>query len=82
MNLYVCLYVVIYIFQLHFIFRHKNPLNGSFEEKHSKPPKSKIDEYFSDAKPHLFKLIIKPDNTFSIYIDNKVTSFMILFINI
>lgn len=60
--------------KLHFIFRHKNPLNGSFEEKHCKPLKSKIDESFTDSKPHLFKLVIKPDNTFSIYVDHKLVN--------
>lgn len=25
--------------KLHFIFRHRNPKNGSFEEKHCKKPK-------------------------------------------
>lgn len=58
--------------KLHFIFQHKNPLNGSFEEKHCKPPQSRIDETFTDSKPHLFKLILNPDSTFSISVDHKV----------
>lgn len=58
--------------KLHFIFKHRNPLNGSLEEKHSKKPKDRIDEVFSDKLPHLFTLALQPDNTFEIYVDKKV----------
>lgn len=58
--------------KLHFIFQHKNPLNGSFEEKHCKPPQTRIDETFTDSKPHLFRLVLHPDSTFSISVDHKI----------
>lgn len=58
--------------KLHFIFRHVNPMNGSIEEKHSKKPKERIEEPFKDKQPHLYKLIINPDNTFEISVDHKV----------
>lgn len=58
--------------QLHFIFRHKNPLNGSFEEKHAKKPKEKLEDFFKDREPHLYTLVVRPDNTFVIRVDNNV----------
>ncbi|XP_065159798.1 calnexin isoform X2 [Atheta coriaria] len=58
--------------KLHFIFRHKNPKNGTIEEKHCKKPKERYDELFTDKMPHLFTLIINPDNTYEVQIDKKV----------
>ncbi|KAL1130021.1 hypothetical protein AAG570_012964 [Ranatra chinensis] len=58
----------------HFIFRHKNPLNGNFEEKHCKKPKDRIDDNFSDRKPHLYTLVVNPDNTFQIFVDHKLVN--------
>lgn len=58
--------------KLHFIFRHVNPSNGAIEEKHSKQSKERIDEYFNNKKPHLYRLVIKPDNTYSVSVDHKV----------
>lgn len=60
--------------KLHFIFKHKNPLNGSFEEKHCQKPKERIEDIFSDKLPHLYTLIMKPDNTFEILVDKKVVN--------
>ncbi|XP_076630553.1 calnexin isoform X2 [Colletes latitarsis] len=60
--------------QLHFIFRHKNPLNGSIEEKHCKKPRERLEDYFKDKQPHLYTLIIRPDNSFEIKVDNKVVN--------
>ncbi|XP_053599766.1 calnexin isoform X2 [Plodia interpunctella] len=57
--------------KLHFIFRHKNPKNGSIEEKHSKKPSQRLDDIYKDKEPHLYTLIVRPDNTFSILVDNK-----------
>jgi calnexin len=59
-------------FQLHFIFRHKNPLNGTFSEKHCKKPKERLEEPFKDKLPHLYTLHIQPDNTFTVKLDNKI----------
>ncbi|KAF7991457.1 hypothetical protein HCN44_008769 [Aphidius gifuensis] len=58
--------------KLHFIFRHKNPLNGTIEEKHCKKPKDRLEDFFKDKLPHLYTLIVRPDNTFTIKIDNKI----------
>ncbi|CAM6000913.1 unnamed protein product [Sphagnum balticum] len=58
----------------HFILRYKNPKTGVYEEKHAK--KATIpDGLFTDTKTHLFTLIVRPDNTFSMLIDqNEVNS--------
>ncbi|CAG5005743.1 unnamed protein product [Parnassius apollo] len=57
--------------KLHFIFRHQNPKNGTIEEKHSKKPSQRLDDIYKDKEPHLYTLIVRPDNTFSILVDNK-----------
>ncbi|KAL0884259.1 hypothetical protein ABMA27_016249 [Loxostege sticticalis] len=57
--------------KLHFIFRHKNPRNGSIEEKHSKKPSQRLEDIYKDKEPHLYTLIVRPDNTFSILVDDK-----------
>ncbi|XP_045478978.1 calnexin [Harmonia axyridis] len=61
-------------FKLHFIFNHRNPLNGSLEEKHCKKPDQRLEDIINDKNPHLYTLILKPDNTFEILIDNKVVN--------
>ncbi|XP_046747740.1 calnexin isoform X1 [Diprion similis] len=60
--------------KLHFIFRHQNPLNGSFEEKHCKKPKDRLEDAFKDKQPHLYTLIVRPDNTFQVKLDNSVVN--------
>ncbi|EHY54777.1 hypothetical protein HRR83_004095 [Exophiala dermatitidis] len=53
--------------KVHFIFQHKNPKTGEYEEKHLKsPPQAKISKLTT-----LYTLIVKPDNTFELLIDNK-----------
>ncbi|XP_064116003.1 calnexin-like isoform X2 [Macrobrachium nipponense] len=61
-------------FKLHFIFRHVNPLNGEIEEKHAKRPRDKIEEPFKDKKPHLYTLILRPDNSYEILLDHEVVN--------
>lgn len=60
--------------KLHFIFKHKNPKNGSIEEKHCKKPNERLEDIFSDKLPHLYTLVIKPDNTFEISIDKNLVN--------
>jgi calnexin len=57
--------------KVHFIFRHKNPKTGEYEEKHLKsPPVARI-----TRRSTLYTLIVRPDNTFEILINNaKVSS--------
>ncbi|CAH0663424.1 unnamed protein product [Chilo suppressalis] len=57
--------------KLHFIFRHKNPVNGTIEEKHSKKPSQRLEDIYKDKEPHLYTLIVRPDNSFSVLIDEK-----------
>jgi len=58
----------------HFIIRYKNPITGTFEEKHAKPSEIPANIY-SDGKSHLYTLLVKPDNTFKMFIDlNEVNS--------
>lgn len=61
--------------KLHFIFRHKNPQTGVFEEKHSDKTTTsaiRLEDTYKDKEPHLYTLILRPDNTFTIKIDNTV----------
>lgn len=59
--------------KLHFIFRHRNPKNGTFQEKHWKRATSvpKFDDVFKDKKPHLFTLYVTPDNRFELQVDQQ-----------
>ncbi|KAK3706297.1 hypothetical protein LTR37_012812 [Vermiconidia calcicola] len=53
--------------KVHFIFRHKNPKTGEYEEKHLKsPPPARITK-----KTTLYTLIVKPDQTYEIKIDGE-----------
>ncbi|KAG8796585.1 hypothetical protein FRB91_002842 [Serendipita sp. 411] len=53
--------------KLHFIFRHKNPLTGEFEEKHHKP--AHMPAIGKTTK--LYTLIVNPDQTFIEKVDDK-----------
>ena len=57
--------------KLHFIFKHKNPKNGTFSEKHWKLSSSvaKIDDLFKDSRWHQLRLQINSDNTFEVTLD-------------
>lgn len=53
--------------KVHFIFKHKNPKTGEYEEKHLKtPPMAKITKLST-----LYTLIVKPDQTFEVRIDGE-----------
>ncbi|KAG8526987.1 uncharacterized protein KY384_008416 [Bacidia gigantensis] len=53
--------------KVHFIFRHKNPKTGEYEEKHLKSaPMSRVVKTTA-----LYTLIVEPDNTFEILIDGE-----------
>ncbi|KAI4886936.1 hypothetical protein NFI96_030448, partial [Prochilodus magdalenae] len=58
-------------YKVHFIFRHRNPLTGTYEEKHARQPEVDLTDYFKDRNPHLYTLNLHPDNTFEILIDQK-----------
>ena len=53
--------------QVHFIFRHKNPKSGEYEEKHlNLPPNPSIEK-----STKLYTLIVKPDDTFQVLVDGE-----------
>ncbi|XP_067312964.1 calnexin isoform X2 [Pseudorasbora parva] len=55
--------------KVHFIFSHRNPITGTYEEKHARQPEVDLSDYFTDQRPHLYTLNLYPDNTFEILID-------------
>lgn len=61
-------------YKLHFIFRHKNPIIGDYDEKHAKRPDVDLKKYYTDKNTHLYTLILKPENTFEILIDQTVVN--------
>ncbi|XP_012687356.2 calnexin isoform X2 [Clupea harengus] len=61
-------------YKLHFIFRHKNPKTGEYEEKHAKKSDSDLRSYYTDKKTHLYTLVLNPDNTYEILIDQTVVN--------
>jgi len=51
--------------KVHFIFKHKNPITGEYEEKHLKDTPL----ISTDKTTSLYTLIVRPDQTFEIMID-------------
>jgi calnexin len=55
--------------KVHFIIRYKDRKTGIISEKHLKnPPQITVDKI-----NHLYTLIIRPDNTFAVYIDGTIS---------
>lgn len=53
--------------KVHFIFRHKNPISGEYEEKHlSAAPSARISSLST-----LYTLIVRPDQTFEIKVNDE-----------
>ncbi|KAI5122387.1 hypothetical protein M0805_004144 [Coniferiporia weirii] len=53
--------------KVHFIFRHKNPISGEFEEKHlTAPPKPSIQK-----TTNLYTLVLNPDNTYDVLFNGE-----------
>nr|XP_032661181.1 calmegin isoform X2 [Chelonoidis abingdonii] len=61
-------------YKLHFIFRYKNPKTGDYEEKHAKRPDVDLKKFYSDKRTHLYTLVLTPDDTFEMLIDQSVVS--------
>lgn len=63
-------------YKLHFIYNYQNPKTGEFEEKHlkTKPATDVLKKAYGDASPHLYKLVLKSDNSFSITLDETTVS--------
>ena len=71
LDMYTILTCILQFFQLHFIFRHKNPKTGEYEEKHAKKPTGNFQSVFDGKKTHLFTLVVRPDNTFEVFVDQS-----------
>ncbi|CAL1694327.1 unnamed protein product [Somion occarium] len=53
--------------KIHFIFRHKNPVTGEFEEKHLKqPPRPSIEKL-----TNLYTLVLHPNNTYDVLFNGE-----------
>lgn len=53
--------------KVHFIFRHKNPISGEYEEKHlTAAPSARISKLTT-----LYTLIVRPDQTYEIKINDE-----------
>ncbi|XP_043917559.1 calmegin [Protopterus annectens] len=61
-------------YKLHFIFRHKHLKTGEYEEKHCKRPEVDLRKFYMDKKTHLHTLVLMPDNSFEVLIDQSVVS--------
>ncbi|XP_067852753.1 calnexin [Heptranchias perlo] len=61
-------------YKLHFIFRHRDPVTGVYKEKHARKPDVDLQSYFTDKRPHLYTLIVRPDNSYEILIDESSVS--------
>ncbi|KAE9527354.1 hypothetical protein AGLY_013052 [Aphis glycines] len=57
--------------KVHFIIRHKNPRNNTITEKHCLKLKTE-ESVFTDHQPHLFTLVVKPDNSYSFFLDQEL----------
>lgn len=59
--------------KVHFIIRHRNPLNGTISEKHHKPIRAPNTlNLYTNEGPHLYTLALYPDNKYAVYIDNEL----------
>ncbi|KAF3687200.1 Calnexin Precursor [Channa argus] len=61
-------------YKLHFIFRHQNPLNKDLEEKHAKRADVDLKKFYTDKKTHLYTLVLNPDNSYEMFIDQSSVS--------
>ncbi|KAJ3614786.1 hypothetical protein NHX12_018356 [Muraenolepis orangiensis] len=61
-------------YKLHFIFRHQNPLNKDLEEKHAKRADVDLKKIYMDKKTHLYTLVLNPDNSYEMLIDQSSVS--------
>ena len=48
-------------------------MTGQYEEKHAKRASAAIDSAFTDKATHLYRLVVRPDNSFEVYLDDKVS---------
>lgn len=56
--------------KVHFIFQSKNPITGKYTEHHLIEPPTVANTY--DKKTHLYTIVVNPDDTFQMLIDDEV----------
>lgn len=57
---------------LRFIFQHQNPQTHAYDEKHwIEPSTLKTEDWINSKKSHLYTLIINPDSTFKVLVDQS-----------
>eukprot|EP00730_Choanoeca_flexa_P014363 TRINITY_DN6257_c0_g1_i2.p1 TRINITY_DN6257_c0_g1~~TRINITY_DN6257_c0_g1_i2.p1 ORF type:complete len:529 (+),score=129.08 TRINITY_DN6257_c0_g1_i2:171-1757(+) len=59
---------------LRFIFRYRNPKTNEFNEVHAKRVLDVNERLYDDQRTHLVTLVVKPDSTFVMKIDNEQVS--------
>ena len=59
---------------MHFIFFTNPPKRGVYEEKHTERTDVELKNYFTDKKMYLYTLILNPDNSFEILIDQSIVN--------
>ncbi|KAK0417491.1 hypothetical protein QR680_013042 [Steinernema hermaphroditum] len=58
--------------KVHLIVRFTNPINKTTYEHHAAQPSGGVGKYFDDHAAHLYTLVIRPDETFSVSVDSYV----------
>lgn len=60
--------------KLHFIFNHKNPKTGKLREIHwtQSHTVNQLSDAVNDLKWHIFRLHLRPENSFYIYMDKRL----------
>ncbi|KRY65849.1 Calnexin [Trichinella pseudospiralis] len=57
--------------KMHFIIRYKNPFSEEYAEHTAPQSTQPIESYFTDRKTHLYTLVLNPDDSYIIYVDQK-----------
>lgn len=55
--------------KLHFIVKYRNPKSGDIKEHQAKQPDGSIEKYFSREKSHLYTLVLHPDDSYKVFVD-------------
>ncbi|TKR68526.1 hypothetical protein L596_024496 [Steinernema carpocapsae] len=56
--------------KVHLIVRFTNPINKTTYEHHAAQPTGGVSKYFDDHATHLYTLVIRHDETFTVSVDN------------
>ena len=53
---------------------YKTPKTGVYEEKHTQRTDIELKNYFTDKKMYLYTLILNPDNSFEMLVDQSIVN--------